>query len=92
MLEVRPDVLALLIGVAAALSFVAGLFFLRFWRKTGDRFFALFAAAFMLLSAQWILVAVIAPDRETRPLFYLLRAAAFVLIIVAIVVKNRKAD
>ena len=87
--SVRPDVLGVLIGIAAALAFVASLFFARFWRKTGDGFFGYFAAAFFLLSAQWILVAVIAPDRETRPLFYLMRAGAFLLIIFAIVVKNR---
>lgn len=89
-MRVSPDVLGVLIGFAAALSFVAGLFFVRFWKRSSDRFFLIFAAAFLLLAAQWILVAVIAPDNETRPLFYLLRAAAFLLIIFAIIDKNRK--
>jgi len=33
----------LISGALVALSLVAGLFFLRFWKKTHDRFFAFFA-------------------------------------------------
>jgi hypothetical protein len=68
---------------------VAGLMFLRFWRKTGDRLFAVFAAAFCLLAANQALVALIDIPREERSWIYLLRVAAFALIILAIVLKNR---
>ena len=34
---------SVLAGAVAALSLVAALFFLRFWSRTGDRFFQLFA-------------------------------------------------
>ena len=37
-------------GALVALAFVAALFFFRFWQRTKDRFFALFAAAFAALS------------------------------------------
>ena len=35
-------------GAAAMGSLVAALFFLRFWTRTRDRFFQLFAAAFLI--------------------------------------------
>jgi hypothetical protein len=71
-------------GMVFALCLVAGLFFLRFWRKTHDRFFAFFAASFWLMAVHRVvnvhLVAV-----------YCIRLLAFVLILVAIVDKNRVA-
>lgn len=68
---------------------VAALFFLRFWRQTGDRLFASFALAFALLGANWLALSLTSPDYELRPLLYLIRLAAFVLIIAAIIDKNR---
>lgn len=68
---------------------VAGLFFLRFWVRTKDRLFAAFAAAFWLLAANQGLVAVGGIPKEENTWLYLLRLAAFVLIIGAVVVKNR---
>lgn len=68
---------------------VAGLFFLRFWRETRDRLFGIFAGAFWLLGVQRALLAVV----ETSPVgtiwVYGLRLLAFVLILVAIIDKNR---
>ena len=76
-------------GASAAAAWTAGLLFLRFWRETGDRFFALFALAFWALAVNWIGIAATDPPDEARTLFYLVRLAAFVLIIAAIVDKNR---
>ena len=39
---------SLLLGAIAMASLVAALFFLRFWRDTHDRFFLLFAIAFLV--------------------------------------------
>lgn len=78
-------------GASAAASWTAGLFFLRFWRETRDRFFALFAAAFWFLALNWIGLALTDPPDEARTLFFLVRLIAFVLIIAAIVDKNRSA-
>jgi hypothetical protein len=78
-------------GASALASWVAGLFFLRFWRETRDRFFVLFAAAFWVLAADWVALALVNPTDETRHLFYLARLLAFGLILVAIVDKNRRA-
>ena len=69
---------------------VAALFFLKFWRRTGDGLFLAFAAAFMLLAATPLLTVTLAIPREEQSPFYLLRATAFVIIIVAIVTKSRR--
>lgn len=82
---VRPFMLGLL--VMACL--VAGMFFMRFWRRTGDRLFGLFAIALFLLGTNWLLLACTSRDETRDVLFYLLRLLAFVLILVGIVDKNR---
>ena len=64
---------------------VCALFFAKFWRTSHDRLFALFSAAFWLLAFQRAAVA-LAPDAI---LVYVLRLIAFLLIIVAIIDKNR---
>ena len=78
----------LLQGALIMASAVAGLFFLRFWRDTGDRLFVAFAAAFWVLAVNWLGLA-LSSEPETRTVFYLLRLVAFVTIIVGIVDKNR---
>ena len=76
-------------GALAMASFVAGLFFLRFFRESRERLFLFFALAFWLLSVSWIGLATIAVETESGHLVYLIRLAAFVLIIAGIVDKNR---
>ncbi|HET7711544.1 MAG TPA: DUF5985 family protein [Thermoanaerobaculia bacterium] len=65
---------------------VAALFFVRFWREARDRLFGFFAVAFTLLAIQRLLLVVIAPTDAA----YLLRLVSFLLIIIAIVDKNRR--
>jgi uncharacterized membrane protein len=68
---------------------VAGLFFLRFWRQTRDRLFFIFAISFWLLGAQRLALALTDQPVETRTGLYLVRLLAFLLILLAIVDKNR---
>ncbi len=84
--------LQIFISGAIVMGFiVAGLFFLRFWKRTGDRLFIAFALAFWLLgSVQAILALSDIPVEERSPV-YLLRLAAFAVIIVSITIKNRRA-
>jgi hypothetical protein len=77
-------------GVLLALDWVAGLFFLRFWAASRDRLFAMFAAAFWILGLQRLLLAMTRQLVEDQAMFYTLRLLAFVIIIVAIVDKNRR--
>ena len=70
---------------------VAGLFFLRFWRRTRDTLFVAFAFAFWLLGLGQALLSFTDIPVEERSWLYLLRLAAFLLILVSIWLKNRRA-
>lgn len=77
-------------GVVTMGLIVAGLFFLRFWKRTHDGLFLAFAVAFWLLGLnQGLLTLTNIPVEERSPL-YLLRLAAFAIILVSIWVKNRR--
>jgi hypothetical protein len=80
-----------LMGAVAMASFVAMMFFLRYWRQTGDKFFALFAMSFGCDAAARALLALWRLSEDTEPLIYLARLFTFGLIIMAIVLKNRPA-
>ena len=77
-----------LIGATVMACVVAGLFFLRFWRRTRDRLFALFSAAFWLLALNWLALAFTTRD-EVRTALYVVRLVAFLVILAAIIDKNR---
>jgi hypothetical protein len=67
----------------------AGLYFLRFWRDTGDRLFLIFACSFWLLAvARFGLVMTGEDEADRRVYFYLLRLIAYLLILYAILEKN----
>lgn len=68
---------------------VSGLFFARFWSRTGDFLFGAFALAFWLLALNQGILAVAEIPLEERSWIYLLRLAAFSLIIAAVIRKNR---
>jgi hypothetical protein len=75
---------------AVVITFAAnGLFFWRFWKKSGDRFYALFAAAFWVMALNRFLPT--SPNdaaTDKLPLYYAIRLLAFLLILVAIIDKN----
>ena len=77
-------------GAITICLWMAGLFFLRFWKRTRDRLFAMFAIAFWVLAVERVLLAMTSPEDEFRWYIYLVRLFAFVLIIVAIIDKNRE--
>lgn len=77
-------------GATAMAYLTVGLFFLRFWRRTRDALFLIFAVAFWLLAANAAVFTLAGLDRN-EGWAYLFRLAAFLLIIVAILGKNRRA-
>jgi len=81
---------AFLTGAVTMGYAIASLFFLRFWRRTQDGLFLAFAAAFFLLALNALLVAMANVPIENRFTLYLLRLAAFGIIIWAVVQKNRR--
>ena len=70
---------------------VAGLFFLKFWKKTRDSLVLAFTLAFWLLGLTQGLLTFSDVPVEERTWLYLLRLAAFVLILIAIWRKNVRA-
>ena len=77
-------------GAVAFGSAAIGLFFLRFWRQSHDRFFLLFAAAFVVFAANRVVLLVQRQHGEEGVWAYLIRLVAFLLILGAIVDKNRE--
>lgn len=77
-------------GVCAVAFAGSAVFFLRFWRQTGDRFFAIFALALGILAANYVALGIVDPGTETRHLYFLVRLIAFLTFIVGIVDKNRR--
>jgi hypothetical protein len=79
-----------LMGAIAMASTVVAMFFLRFWRDTGDRLFMIFAIAFILLATTRLGLALSNQPLEGQTHWYWFRFAAFALILFAIVDKNRR--
>lgn len=84
-MSLKPDFVA---GLLAAGYFIAGLFFLKFWDRTRDELFAAFAAAFGLMALNQAVPVLFDLHDEALGGVYVLRLAAFLLIIAAIVRKN----
>jgi uncharacterized membrane protein HdeD (DUF308 family) len=78
----------LLLGAIAMACLVVGLFFLRSWHKTGDRFFLFFAASFFIEGVNRAALGLTSDLNEGRPFFYFVRFCSFLLILIAIVLKN----
>jgi len=79
--------------VAGALTvgyLVIGLIFAKFWRRTRDSFFLLFAIAFALMAANQAAYMLSRSEGNEPVWVYTLRLAAFALIIAAIVLKNMR--
>jgi hypothetical protein len=81
--------LSFLSGINCALNFVAALLFLRFHRKTHDRLFLFFAGAFALFAASRIVFYFASIPDDANSNLYLIRLAGFILILIAILDKNR---
>lgn len=76
-------------GAMSAGYAMAGLFFLRFWWRTRDRLFAAFAIAFWLMALNQAAAGFSRVVHAENSAAYLLRLAAFALIILAVLSKNR---
>jgi hypothetical protein len=75
-------------GMIAMGFAVCAVFFLRFWRRTHDSLFLVFSVAFLLLALNQALTTLLGLPLEERSWLDLLRLAAFLIIIAAIVRKN----
>ncbi|RYZ95188.1 MAG: hypothetical protein EOP11_25300 [Proteobacteria bacterium] len=74
-------------------ALVSSLFFLRFYKKSGDRLFAIFAAAFGLMGVERFVIVLTYRVEATDNLFvYVMRLTSFAMIFYAIWDKNRPAS
>jgi len=78
-----------LLGVIVTASLTAGGFFWRFYRQTRDTLFLAFAAAFAIEGINRMAFLVLDKPSEGSPIIYMVRLVAFLLILGAIVAKNR---
>jgi uncharacterized membrane protein HdeD (DUF308 family) len=81
-----------LLGAIAMACLVVGLFFLRSWQRTRDRFFLFFAASFFIEGLNRAMLGLTSDPNEGRPFFYFVRFFSFLLILAAIVIKNLERD
>jgi hypothetical protein len=79
------------LGGAIVMGFaVATLMFLKFWRRTREALFLAFSGSFLLLSVTQALLSLGGFVDEQRSWLYLLRLAAFLLILFALFLQNRR--
>ena len=79
-----------MLGAIAMASFAAGLVFARFYRRTRDRLFAYFAAAFWIDAFSRVFEVGLRVSEIGTDVVYAARIVSFALIVVAIVDKNRR--
>jgi hypothetical protein len=75
-------------GASLMASLVIALYFLRFWRETRDRLFAIFSLAFGFFAVNRFFLTLIDETHEGRTYLYLVRLLVFLLILAAIIDKN----
>jgi hypothetical protein len=83
---------SMLLGGIAMAGFIAALFFMRFWYRTRDRFFAFFSIAFAVDAIDRVLLALYWQSETDAPLYFMIRLLAYGLIVIAIIDKNWERD
>jgi hypothetical protein len=78
-----------LIGGIAVGCFAVGLFFLRYWYSSKDRFFLFLMVSFWIEAGNRVDMAMTQIWNEVEPNHYLVRLLSYGLILVAIWDKNR---
>jgi hypothetical protein len=79
-----------LLGVIVTASLTAAGFFWRFYRQTRDNLFLAFAAAFAIEGINRMAFLLVDKPSEGSPIIYMVRLVAFLLLLGAIVAKNRR--
>src|SRR5262249_52799097 len=77
-----PAMIDFMSGAITLGFLLAGVFFLRFWRRTADRLFLAFAIAFALFGLNQALATLLEVDSEPTSFIYALRVIGFLLILV----------
>ena len=80
-----------LLGAVIMGDVIAALFFVRFWKMTGDRFFLFFAASFVAVAVSRVVVDEGIPPFGHEASGYMIRILSYLFIIGGILYKNRGA-
>jgi hypothetical protein len=75
-------------GALAMGYIVNAMFFLRYWQRTRDRLFGVFALAFLVLAANQVALVQLGDGHELAAALYLLRLVAFSVVLIGIVDRN----
>jgi len=78
-----------LLGVIVTASLTAAAFFLKFWKQTRDKLFLGFGAAFAIEGINRLAFLFLETPNEGHPVIYMVRLFSYLLILVAIINKNR---
>lgn len=79
-----------MLGIIFTTSIVAAAFFFKFWRKTHERLFLAFGVAFLIEGFNRLGFLFLDDPSEGSPAIYTIRLVAFLLVLVAILSKNRR--
>ena len=85
-----PSLVLFLSGMLATGYLVVAGFFLHYWRQTRDRLFLAFALAFAIFAVQRTLLVSEFALVENTTSAYVLRLLGFLIIVYAIIAKNRE--
>jgi hypothetical protein len=77
-----------LLGVICTCSVLAGIFFLKFWRRTRDTLFLAFGIAFLVEGANRAFLLELSNPKQAQPLTYIVRLLASLIILAGILHKN----
>ena len=78
-----------LLGIIVTTSFAAAAFFLKFWKQTNDVLFLAFGVAFAIEGLNRLAFLSLDEVEQGHPIIYMVRLASYLLILAAIVHKNR---
>jgi len=79
-----------LLGVIVTGSATAAAFFFKFWLQTRDLLFLAFAAAFLIEAGNRLTFLWLENPHQGSPVIYAVRLMSYLLILIAIVNKNRR--
>jgi hypothetical protein len=88
----QHELVAMIQGASVLACVAIALYFLRSWNRTRDVFFLLFSLAFATMAVNRWALAMAGEERDESLFLYLVRLAAFLLIAIAIVLKNRQRE
>jgi hypothetical protein len=78
----------ILLGAVIMGDVIAAVFFVRYWKLTGDRFFLFFSASFIAIAVSRVVVDENLPPVGYEPFGYMIRILSYLFIIAGIMYKN----